>query len=206
MSAQATAAVLGDTWVAKASTKSQSLVRNISLILGLTAFTALCAQISIPLPNTPVPLTLQTFAVLGGAAALGAERAVLAQTLYVGLAWLGLPILAEHKGGSEVVFGATGGYLVGFIVASYLVGRRAQHGASRNNLDTVAAFIVGTLTIYVLGVSWLSYATGMTIREAVAAGMAPFIVGDIIKAIAAGALLPSVWKSINPGTSNNPLI
>jgi biotin transport system substrate-specific component len=111
-----------------------------------------------------------------------------------------LPILAEHKGGSEVVFGATGGYLVGFIVASYLVGRRAQQGASRNNLDTIAAFIVGTLTIYVLGVSWLSYATGMTIREAVAAGMAPFIVGDIIKAIAAGALLPSVWKSINPGT------
>jgi biotin transport system substrate-specific component len=202
MSAQASTAVLGDTWVAKASNKSHWLVRNASLIFGLTALTALCAQISIKLPNTPVPFTLQTFAVLGGAAALGAERAVLAQTLYLGLAWLGLPILAEHKGGSEVVFGATGGYLVGFVVASYLVGRRAQRGASHNNLDTIAAFIVGTLTIYVLGVSWLSYATGMTIRDAVAAGMVPFIVGDAMKAAVAGGFLPFVWKSINRGADN----
>ena len=194
MSAQASTAVLGDTWVAKASNKSQSIVRNLGLVFGLTAITALCAQVSIPLPFTPVPLTLQTFAVLAGAAALGAERAVLAQTLYVGLAWLGLPILAEHKGGSAVVFGVTGGYLVGFIVASYLVGRMSQRGASRNVLDTVAAFVVGSLTVYVLGVSWLSYATGMTIREAVAAGMVPFIVGDIVKAVAAGAVLPSVWN------------
>ncbi|NBV90435.1 MAG: hypothetical protein EBR84_03405, partial [Actinobacteria bacterium] len=95
-------AVIGDSWVVRATNKSQVFVRNLTLILGLTAFTALCAQVSIPLPFTPVPLTLQTFAVLAGAAALGAERAVLAQSLYVGLAWLGLPILAEHKGGSEV--------------------------------------------------------------------------------------------------------
>jgi biotin transport system substrate-specific component len=146
------------------------------------------------LPFTPVPLTLQTFAVLGGAAALGAERAVIAQVLYVGLAWLGLPILAQHKGGSEVVFGATGGYLVGFVIASYLVGRMAQRGASRNVLDTVAAFVVGSLAIYVVGVGWLAHAIGMTMRDAIAAGMIPFLVGDFIKALAAGAVLPSVWN------------
>jgi biotin transport system substrate-specific component len=196
MSTQSSTAVLGDTWVVRAATKTESLVRNIGLIVGLTAFTALCAQVSIPLPFTPVPLTLQTFAVLGGAAALGAERAVIAQGLYVGLAWLGLPILAEHKGGSAVVLGATGGYLVGFVIASYLVGRMAQRGASRNVLDTVAAFVVGSLAIYVVGVGWLSHAYGMTMRDAIAAGMIPFLIGDFIKALAAGAVLPSVWNLI----------
>ena len=198
MSAQGSIAVLGDTWVAKASNKNQTLVRNIGLVVGLTAFTALCAQVSIPLPFTPVPLTLQTFAVLGGAAALGAERAVLAQALYVGLAWLGLPILAEHKGGSEVVFGATGGYLVGFIIASLVVGLISKQGASKNLLGTVAAFAAGTLTIYAFGVSWLAHSTGMSISQAISLGMRPFIVGDIIKAAVAGGLLPFIWKSINP--------
>ena len=187
-------AVIGDSWVVRATNKSQALIRNLSLVLGLTAFTALCAQVSIPLPFTPVPLTLQTFAVLAGAAALGAERAVLAQSLYVGLAWLGLPILAEHKGGSEVVTGVTGGYLVGFIFASYIVGRRAARGDSKNTLDTVAAFIAGSATIYLLGVSWLAYSTGMSVKEAIAAGMTPFLIGDAVKALVAGAVLPSLWN------------
>jgi len=202
MSAQVTSAVLGDTWVAKASSKSQSMVRNIGLVVGLTAFTALCAQISIPLPFTPVPLTLQTLAVLGGAAALGAERAALAQSLYVGLAWLGLPILAQHKSGSEVVFGATGGYLAGFILASLVVGLISKQGASKNVYGTVAAFAAGTVTIYAFGVTWLAHATGMTISQAVAAGLTPFILGDVIKAAVAGGLLPSIWKSINAGAEN----
>jgi len=194
MSTQNSVAVLGDTWVLRASNKTETLIRNIGLIVGLTAFTAICAQVSIPLPFTPVPLTLQTFAVLGGAAALGAERAVIAQGLYVGLIWLGLPIAAEHSGGSHVVYGATAGYLVGFIIASYLVGRMAQRGASRNVLDTVAAFVVGSLAIYIVGVSWLSHVTSMTMREAIAAGMIPFLIGDFIKALAAGAVLPSAWN------------
>ena len=197
MSAQSQSPLLFDGWISQAKSKNETLVRNATLVLGLVALTALCAQVSIPLPFTPVPLTLQTFAVLGGAAALGAERAVLAQTLYVGLAWLGLPILAEHKGGHEVVIGATGGYLVGFIVASYIVGRRAARGDSRNALDTAAAFIVGSLAIYVLGVSWLAHFTGWSIAEAVSKGMVPFLIGDVIKALAAGALLPSVWKFID---------
>ena len=194
LSTQINVAVIGDSWVVRATNKSQVFVRNLTLILGLTAFTALCAQVSIPLPFTPVPLTLQTFAVLAGAAALGAERAVLAQSLYVGLAWLGLPILAEHKGGSEVVTGVTGGYLVGFIVASYIVGRRAARGDSKNTLDTVAAFVAGSAAIYLLGVSWLAYATGMSPKEAIAAGMTPFLIGDVIKALVAGAVLPSLWN------------
>ena len=197
MSAQSESPVIFDGWVAGAKSKNETLVRNIVLVLGLTALTALCAQVSSPLPFTPVPLTLQTFAVLGGAAALGAERAVLAQTLYVGLAWAGLPILAEHKGGSSVVTGVTGGYLVGFIVASYVVGRWAARGDSRNMLDTVAAFIAGSLAIYILGVGWLAHSTGMSLSAAISAGMIPFLIGDVMKAIAAGVLLPSVWKVLD---------
>lgn len=197
MSAQSQSPLLFDSWVAKASDKNQTLIRNIVLVLGLTGLTALCAQVSIPLPFTPVPLTLQTFAVLGGAAALGAERAVLAQTLYVGLAWAGLPILAEQKGGSAVVTGVTGGYLVGFIVASFVVGAISQKGASRSVWGTVAAFIAGSLTIYILGVGWLAHATGMSLSASISAGMTPFIIGDVIKALAAGALLPSVWKVLD---------
>ena len=197
MSAQSQSPVLFDRWVSRAGTRNETLVRNVVLVLGLTALTALCAQVSIPLPFTPVPLTLQTFAVLGGAAALGAERAVLAQTLYVGLAFAGLPILAEHKGGSEVVTGVTGGYLVGFIVASYIVGFISQRGATRNAFSTIAAFVAGSLTIYVLGVAWLAHSTGMSLSAAISAGMTPFLIGDVIKALAAGALLPSVWKVLD---------
>ena len=197
MSAQSQSPLLFDGWISQAKSKNETLVRNATLVLGLVVLTALCAQVSIPLPFTPVPLTLQTFAVLGGAAALGAERAVLAQTLYVGLAWLGLPILAEHKGGHEVVIGVTGGYLVGFIVASYVVGVISKRGATRNVWATIAAFVAGSLVIYTLGVSWLAHSTGMSISAAISAGMTPFLIGDVIKALAAGALLPSVWKFID---------
>ena len=157
MSAQSESPVIFDGWVAGAKSKNETLVRNIVLILGLTALTALCAQVSIPLPFTPVPLTLQTFAVLGGAAALGAERAVLAQTLYVGLAWAGLPILAE------------------------LVVYRSS------NMQN----------IYILGVGWLAHSTGMSLSAAISAGMIPFLIGDVLKALVAGALLPSVWKVLD---------
>ena len=95
MSATAISGVLVDTWAAK------SRVRNAALVLGLTALTAISAQIAIPLPFTPVPLTLQTFAVLVGAAALGAERAVLAQVLYITLAVAGAPVWLEQMVGEK---------------------------------------------------------------------------------------------------------
>jgi biotin transport system substrate-specific component len=124
MSTQAVTGVIVDSWA------TQSRVRNAILVMGLTGFTALAAQVSIPLPFTPVPLTLQTFAVLAGAAALGAERAVIAQVLYITLAVAGVPVLAGGASGHEVVVGATGGYLIGFVLASYVVGRISSNGAS----------------------------------------------------------------------------
>jgi biotin transport system substrate-specific component len=148
-------------------------VRNAALVLGLTAFTAISAQIAIPLPFTPVPLTLQTFAVLVGAAALGAERAVLAQVLYITLAVAGAPVMAGANGGREAVMGATGGYLIGFVLASYVVGRIASRGATTK------------------------ITTGNTMAWAIANGVVPFLIGDAIKAVAAGAVLPLAWKLTN---------
>ena len=188
MSTQAVTGVIVDSWA------TQSRVRNAILVMGLTGFTALAAQVSIPLPFTPVPLTLQTFAVLAGAAALGAERAVIAQVLYITLAVAGVPVLAGGASGHEVVVGATGGYLIGFVLASYVVGRISSTGASTKSGKTALAFLAGSVLIYALGAPWLAFTTGNTITWAVVNGVVPFLVGDLIKAVAAGAVLPLAWK------------
>ncbi len=188
MSTQAVTGVIVDSWA------TQSRVRNAILVMGLTGFTALAAQVSIPLPFTPVPLTLQTFAVLAGAAALGAERAVIAQVLYITLAVAGVPVLAGGASGHEVVVGATGGYLIGFVLASYVVGRISSNGASTKSGKTALTFLAGSVLIYALGAPWLAFTTGNTITWAVVNGVVPFLVGDLIKAVAAGAVLPLAWK------------
>ena len=188
MSATAVSGVVVDSWAAK------SLVRNAVLVLGLTALTVASAYASIPLPFTPVPLTLQTFAVLAGAAALGAERAVLAQVLYITLAVAGLPVLAGGASGREVVIGETGGYLLGFVIASYVVGRISAAGASTKTSTTALSYVAGSLVIYALGAPWLAYVLGLSMSEAIAAGVIPFLIGDAIKAVAAGAVLPLAWK------------
>ena len=188
MSSHVFSPVIADVWAKK------SIAKNTTLVLGLTAFTAMCAQVSISLPFTPVPLTLQTFAVLAGAAALGAERAVIAQVLYVVLAIAGVPVLAGGSSGADAVAGATGGYIFGFVVSSFVVGRIAERGATKRVESTVIAYLAGTATIYALGVSWLAYVAHMSLRDAVVAGMIPFLIGDAIKAVAAGVSLPSLWK------------
>jgi biotin transport system substrate-specific component len=188
MSAIAVSGVVVDSWAAK------SRVRNAALVVGLTALTALSAYISIPLPFTPVPLTLQTFAVLAGAAALGAERAVIAQVLYITLAAAGAPVLAGGAGGRDEVIGATGGYLLGFVIASYVVGKISAAGASTKISTTALAYVAGSLVIYTLGAPWLAFVTENTMTWAIANGVVPFLIGDAIKAVAAGAVLPLAWK------------
>ena len=191
MSSVSTNAVIVDSWVAKSISKSAALV------FGLVGLTAVSAQVSIPLPFTPVPLTLQTFAVLVGAAALGANRAVIAQVFYFLLAAAGAPILAGGAGGLEKAIGATGGFLIGFIFASYVVGTIAKQGATQRIKSTVLAYIVGSLVIYAFGFSWLAIFTGNGFSWAFTHGVVPFVIGDLLKAVAAGLLLPSAWKLVS---------
>lgn len=172
----------------------RSLVRDITLVVGVAAFTAVFAQIALPVPGSPVPVTGQTFAVLLSAAAVGPIRGAAGMLLYLAAGAAGMPVFADGQGGVDSAFGATGGYLVGFMVASMVVGKLAQLGLDRKVWGTVAAFAAGTAIIYLVGVTWLKFYAGYSVAEAISDGMAPFLLGDALKAVLAGALLPTAWK------------
>lgn len=172
-----------------------ALVRDVALVVAVAALTALAAQVRIPIePLSPVPITGSTFAVLLGAAALGPLRGSLAQALYVTVGIAGMPVFTGWSSGWAYFTGATGGYLVGFVVASVVVGALARRGLDRRVPGAAVAFAVGSVVIYLCGVPWLMYVTGMPLREALVAGAGVFVVGDLIKAAAAGALLPAAWR------------
>jgi biotin transport system substrate-specific component len=151
------------------------------------------AQISLPLPFTPVPLTGQTFGVLLVAAALGSKRGASSMVLYILEGALGLPFFAGGASGLHVLVGATAGYLAGFVVAAYIIGLLAERGLERTIRTSFVPFVVGTIVIYLLGVAWLAIVLG-SIGKAVIAGILPFLIGDVIKLILAALALPAAWK------------
>ncbi len=166
------------------------------LVIGFALLTALAAQIVIPLPFTPVPITGQTFSVLLAGAALGSTMGSASMLLYVGLGAAGLPFYADGSSGWEVVRGVTGGYLVGFIVAAWLVGALAERLQDRAVLTAIPAFLLGSVIIHLLGVPWLAHVLDVGWMEAASLGSLPFIPGDLIKVAAAGLLLPLTWRFV----------
>jgi biotin transport system substrate-specific component len=168
--------------------------RNVVLVALGVLFTAVLAQVAVPVPGSPVPITGQTLAVVLTAAALGPVRGVAVQIVYMLAALVGLPFYSNASGGLDVVFGATGGYVVGFIPAAYLIGLAARHGADRNPLKAIPLFIAGQAVIFAVGVPWLAVSTGMTASQALQAGFYPFILGGIVKAVIAAAVLGTAWR------------
>lgn len=179
--------------------------RDAILVVGFALLTALAAQISIPLGFTPVPITGQTFAVLLTGGALGAVRGGLSQLLYVALGAAGLPFYAGGDGGWQAATGSTAGYLVGFVVAAAVIGWMAERGHDRKVSTAVPAFVVGSVIIYAFGAVWLAHSIDVPLTAGIAEdgsieasaityGVAPFLVGDLIKAILAGLLLPGAWR------------
>jgi biotin transport system substrate-specific component len=175
--------------------------RHLVLVIAGALLIAISANYAVPVPGSPVPVTGQTFAVLLVGGALGFRRGALATGLYVVLG-LFLPVYAQHASGiatiatvtgGHVVLGATGGYIVGFIVAAALVGRLAELGWDRNVVGAIAAMVLGSLAIYAVGVPWLMAATGFDLATAIDKGASPFVIGDAIKLILAGALFPFAW-------------
>ncbi|MFQ5555227.1 MAG: biotin transporter BioY, partial [Acidimicrobiia bacterium] len=159
-------------------------------IVGFALLTAAAAQVRIQLPFTPVPITGQTFAVLLSGAALGAVAGGASQLLYLGLGAVGLPFYAGGEAGWDVVSGATGGYLLGFVAAAIVVGMLAERRQDRTVWSAMPAFLLGSVVIYFIGVPWL-YASVDAIttgEQAVATGFTPFIIGDLIKIGLAGLL------------------
>lgn len=170
----------------------RSLLLDGTLILAGGLLVALFAQIRIPLPFTPVPITGQTFAVLLVGAALGARRGAASLTLYLLGGTLGLPVFAGGAAGLARLVGPTGGYLVGFLPAALLVGSLAERGLDRRWLSALPLFLVGQTIIYITGVAWLS--TFMGWQAAVVGGLWPFIALDLVKVALAAAALPSAWS------------
>lgn len=167
--------------------------RQLVLIVGGATFVGLAAQIAIPLPFTPVPLTLQTFAVLLAGAALGSLRGVLAMTLYAVAGIVGVPWFAE---GSSGFAAPSFGYILGFIAAAFIVGRIAENGATRTAPRTAGLMVVGNVVIYAIGVTWLKFALDVDVATAIALGVTPFLLGDAIKIAAAAGLLPLTWRGL----------
>lgn len=176
----------------------RSRVATAALVVGTAALTALAAQWYIPL--WPVPVTGQTLAVLLGGAALGWRAGAAAQVLYLAAGASGLPVFTEASGGWEILFGSgatTSGYLLAFPVAAALVGRLAQARHDRRFWTMVGAFLAGSVVIYAGGVVGLMIVLDMGIVEAFRIGVVPFLVGDAIKAAAAGVLLPGAWRLLD---------
>lgn len=169
-------------------------VRTVALVVGFALLTAAAAQITIPLPWTPVPLTGTTFAVLLAGATLGWRAGTASLVLYNALALAGLPFYQDANSGWTYATGATGGYLVGFVVAAALVGLLAERHQDRSLITSVPAMLAGTAVIYVFGVTWLAHVIGADATTALEKGMLPFVIGDAVKLLAAGALLPAAWR------------
>jgi biotin transport system substrate-specific component len=169
-------------------------VSDLMLVLAGCLFVAGMAQVRIPLPFTPIPITGQTFAVLLVGASLGSRRGAASLGLFLLLGLSGLPFFAGGAGGISVLLGPTGGFLIGFILAAWLVGLLAGRGLDRRIPSAVLSFLAGELVIYLCGVAWLSFYLG--IPGAIAAGFLPFVIGDAIKLAAAGLVLPAAWALV----------
>ncbi|RXS88072.1 biotin transporter BioY [Streptomyces sp. TM32] len=174
-----------------ATTASRARVRDAALVLGGAALTGIAAQIAVPVPGSPVPVTGQTFAALLVGASLGTRRGLLSLALYALAGMAGMPWFA---GGASGAGGATFGYVMGMLLAAGLVGALARRGGDRSVLRTAATMAAGTAVIYAVGVPYLALSTGMPFGQAVAVGLVPFLIGDALKAALAMGALPTAWK------------
>ncbi len=168
-------------------------VRDVVLVLAGTAWITIAGFIAVPLPFTPVPLSLATFAVLLTGATLGPVRGTASAGLYLVLGLCGVPMFA---GGASGWAFASFGYVVGFVLAAAIVGGLADRRADRHVGAALGLGAVGSLLIYVCGVGWLVGYAGIPLPTAVVQGVLPFLVGDAIKIVANALLLPTAWKLV----------
>jgi biotin transport system substrate-specific component len=176
--------------VATDSGMSRTLYDGI-LVAGFPLLVALSAQVAIPLPFTPVPVTLQTLMVLATGALLGSRRGAAAIILYLAEGAAGLPVFAMGGSGPAHLAGPLGGYLVGFVPAAFLAGLFCERGWGRNGLLAFAGLAIADLAIYVPGLLWLGAFTGFS--RVLIQGALPFLVADFLKAAACASLLPIGW-------------
>ena len=196
MSSETEPTLLSVTWPAAQS----SAVRTLLLVVAGTALLTLSAKVNIPF--YPVPMTMQTFAVLVIGMAFGPSLAIATVGLYLLQGALGLPVFSGTPArgiGWAYMAGPTGGYLLGFMVASWTVGVLAQRGFDRSFGMTLAAMTLGTLVIFILGFTWLAGLVGM--EKAWTFGVEPFLLAAAFKILLAALVLPVAWKLVGRGPS-----
>ncbi|MGW7543918.1 biotin transporter BioY [Streptomyces sp. NPDC054770] len=189
----ATAAASTRTGTVLADLLPASRVRDAALVAGGAALTGLAAQIAVPVPGSPVPVTGQTFAALLVGTALGARRGLLSLALYALAGLAGVPWFASGTSGVSVSFG----YILGMMLASAVVGALARRGADRGVLRMAGTMLLGEAIIYAVGVPYLAYAADMSASAAIAAGLTPFLIGDAVKAALAMGAVPAAWKLVD---------
>jgi biotin transport system substrate-specific component len=180
-------------------------IMDVLLVVSGSLLMALLAQISVRLPFTPVPVTGQTLGVLVIGGALGSVRGAAAILLYLAEGAIGLPFFAEGLSGIELLAlsSATGGYLWGFVVAGFVVGKLTEKGWDRNIGSSLGAMLIGEVIIFSLGVTWLSQAVGLSAEKALEAGLYPFLLGDLLKLALAAGVLPIAWKLVRGGDKSS---
>jgi biotin transport system substrate-specific component len=172
------------------ATTGDALRTAVLAVLGSFAV-AVAAQIQVPM--LPVPMTLQTLAVLAIGAGYGARLGALTMALYALEGLAGLPVFAGLTAGPAILAGPTGGYIAGFVIAAYVTGRLAERGWDRSELTMLAAMLAGAAVLYVPGLLWLQGFVGGP-AKALEFGLYPFVVGDLVKAGLAALAFPAVWR------------
>ena len=193
-----------DTMTTRADSRFRA-AEQIGAVLFVTILTAAAAQISIPLPFTPVPFTLQPMVVLLGAAALGPRLGMSSQILYLALGFAGLPVFAASPvlpQGAGRLLGPTGGYLMAYPFAAFAAGWLAQRGFDRRYLTALIAMVCGLAVVFAGGILWLTLASRPSIglSGALAAGFVPFIIPDLVKLLVAAAVMPGLWRITAPAS------
>ncbi len=192
-----------DLMTAGADSRALHVAERAGAVAFVTVLTAIAAQVSFPLPFTPVPFTLQPMVVLLGGAVLGARLGMTSQLLYLALGVAGLPVFAFSPllpPGLARLVGPTGGYLVSYPFAAFLVGALAERGLDRRYASAVLAMAAGLAAVYAFGVAWLAFVVRppLGFTAAVAAGFAPFVVPDVLKLALAAAVMPGLWWLTGP--------
>jgi biotin transport system substrate-specific component len=171
-----------------------SVVTSTALVVAGAGLVGIAAQVTVPL--WPVPITGQTLAVLVVGAVLGSVRGALALTLYAVAGVVGVPWFSESSSGWSVVAGPTGGYVLGFIAAAALAGWTAERRWDRTPLRAVPALALASALPFAVGLPWLAVVLGLDLQQTLEAGLYPFLVGGVVKAIVAGAVLPILWRIV----------
>lgn len=180
--------------LADAALPRAGALQNAVLVVLASLLTAAAAQAEIRLPWTPVPVSGQTFAVLLSGVVLGSRRAFLAQLLYLLEGACGLPFFSGGAAGFAVLAGPTGGYLVGFPFAALVTGALAERAWDRRPVTMFAAMLLGSTVIFALGLAQLS--RFVPANQLVASGLAPFVLGDVLKSALAAGVFPVAWKFV----------